>query len=155
MSLKLHVLSFMVLAILFLFFFINPQKNCGLLPTNCLIVFDHFVVLVLKGLSHFRRVVISLPRENIKKENSCFSVFSAHITKSKKFRYKKFRTEGWSANINARNFMLSQMLERPKILIGCRFCYHQKFENERSCQLIANMHILVNLYLFEFAVFSQ
>ena len=89
--------------IFILVFFINSQKNCGLLPTNCLSVFDHFVVLVLKELSHFRRVVISLLRENIKKENSCFSVFSPHITKSKKFRYKKFRTEGWSANINARS----------------------------------------------------
>ena len=28
----------------------HTQKNCWLLPTNCLSVFDHFVRLALKGL---------------------------------------------------------------------------------------------------------
>ena len=41
----------------------HTQTICRLLPTNCLIVFDHFVVLVLKGLgSKFAQLHYKQPK---------------------------------------------------------------------------------------------
>ena len=59
------------------------QRNCQLLPTNCLSVFDHFVGLTLKGLTHLWPTLLSHKNQSINWMASLWWKYIVHNTSIK------------------------------------------------------------------------